>query len=57
MVILISSKVIFKAKKNTRDKEGQYIMISVNPPGRKNNFKYVWTKLWSFKTHEAKIKS
>ena len=31
-------------------------MISVNPPGRKNDFKYVWTKLWSFKTHEAKIK-
>ena len=51
VAILISDKTDLKIK-ITRDKEGHYVMI--NPRGRHNSCKYLWTQHRSTSKHKTK---
>jgi len=59
VAILISGKIDLNIKKITRDKEGHYIMINgsmdqwINPRGRYNNCKYLYTQHRSTSMHKT----
>ena len=57
VAILISSKIDFKIKTVTRDKEGHYIMIKRSIQEKDNNCKYLCTQHRSTSIHKANANS